>query len=454
MDSLVPAVINPVCWPTTLVPSLPLRHQPCLLAHCLGLVPPTSAPLLPQVDLEMSFITRNELMSTVETMLRGIWKAADWAAMRLAHLQAPPVSRRPALQTPLPIITYHNAMSRYGCDKPNRLIGMLIHDVSAAFLVNRSLEDQSSTSAETSTPPTDVGCTFKPFVESLAARLALDNQAESRTAEATSSSGPAGMCSTLQRESCTGVHALCVPGGGAALSRKRMDGLKAAILRGMPSTASRDVVVVKVKATDEGALAWQGMSPEVVPAGVQAQVCASLGAKEGDLVILSAGCGYEACESLGTARLKVAELVHEEGLDKIVLAPEPDLVMAEQAAVDEGVWASEAGQGGEVSAKPENAAGAGAARGGKTAVYEPIDVFWVVDFPLFESSEADGIAADRELQSTHHPFTAPHPDDERLLAPGTTSEDWRRVRGQHYDLVANGVELGGGSIRYVYFCHA
>jgi aspartyl-tRNA synthetase len=42
----------------------------------------------------------------------------------------------------------------------------------------------------------------------------------------------------------------------------------------------------------------------------------------------------------------------------------------------------------------------------------------------------------------HHPFTAPHAEDEPLLASAPLS-----VRGQHYDVVVDGVELGGGSVR-------
>ncbi len=60
---------------------------------------------------------------------------------------------------------------------------------------------------------------------------------------------------------------------------------------------------------------------------------------------------------------------------------------------------------------------------------------WVVDFPLFE--ESDG-----RLTSTHHPFTAPHPDDIALL-----DTDPLAVRAMAYDIVLNGIELGGGSIR-------
>lgn len=62
---------------------------------------------------------------------------------------------------------------------------------------------------------------------------------------------------------------------------------------------------------------------------------------------------------------------------------------------------------------------------------------WVVDFPLFVRDPKSG-----ELQSVNHPFTAPHPDDEHLL-----DKHPERVRSLAYDVILNGTELGGGSIR-------
>jgi aspartyl-tRNA synthetase len=70
----------------------------------------------------------------------------------------------------------------------------------------------------------------------------------------------------------------------------------------------------------------------------------------------------------------------------------------------------------------------------------PADQFnflWVIEFPL--------LGFDREQNrwySSHHPFTAPVTEDIPLL-----KTDPKKVRGQHYDIVVNGVELGGGSIR-------
>lgn len=62
---------------------------------------------------------------------------------------------------------------------------------------------------------------------------------------------------------------------------------------------------------------------------------------------------------------------------------------------------------------------------------------WIVDWPLFLRDPETGA-----LDSAHHPFTAPRPEDVPLLDTDAT-----QVRGQMYDLVINGYEAGGGSIR-------
>jgi aspartyl-tRNA synthetase len=62
---------------------------------------------------------------------------------------------------------------------------------------------------------------------------------------------------------------------------------------------------------------------------------------------------------------------------------------------------------------------------------------WIIDFPLFERDPLSGV-----LSSVNHPFTAPHPDDVGLL--DTAPE---QVRALAYDMVLNGTELGGGSLR-------
>ncbi|OLT58103.1 aspartate--tRNA ligase [Moorena bouillonii] len=62
-----------------------------------------------------------------------------------------------------------------------------------------------------------------------------------------------------------------------------------------------------------------------------------------------------------------------------------------------------------------------------------INLLWVTDFPMFEWN-----ADEKRLEALHHPFTAPHPDD---------LDNVKTARAQAYDLVWNGVEIGGGSLR-------
>ena len=108
---------------------------------------------------------------------------------------------------------------------------------------------------------------------------------------------------------------------------------------------------------------------------------------EGDLILFAADQWLTACEILGKIRLYCAEVLKTQG--KLVI---------------------------------------------------PADQFnflWVIEFPL--------LGFDREQNrwySSHHPFTAPVSEDIPLL-----KTDPKKVRGQHYDVVVNGVELGGGSIR-------
>ncbi|MBM3847673.1 MAG: aspartate--tRNA ligase [Verrucomicrobia bacterium] len=114
---------------------------------------------------------------------------------------------------------------------------------------------------------------------------------------------------------------------------------------------------------------------------------ARLQIEEGDLILFAADQWLNACEILGKIRLYCAEVLKGQG--KLVIDP---------------------------------------AR---------FDFLWVVDFPL--------LSFDKEMNrwySSHHPFTAPVEEDIPLLKTNP-----KAVRGQHYDIVVNGVELGGGSIR-------
>ncbi len=69
---------------------------------------------------------------------------------------------------------------------------------------------------------------------------------------------------------------------------------------------------------------------------------------------------------------------------------------------------------------------------------DKFNFLWVVDFPLLAQDEESG-----DWVAVHHPFTRPHPDDIAKLEAG----DFGNVRAEAYDVVLNGYELGGGSIR-------
>jgi aspartyl-tRNA synthetase len=119
----------------------------------------------------------------------------------------------------------------------------------------------------------------------------------------------------------------------------------------------------------------------------KAALISKLKIEEGDLILFAADQWLNACEILGKIRLYCADVLKGQG---------------------------------------------------KLAI--PADQFnflWVIEFPL--------LGFDREQNrwySSHHPFTAPVTEDIPLL-----KTDPKKVRGQHYDVVVNGVELGGGSIR-------
>ena len=132
---------------------------------------------------------------------------------------------------------------------------------------------------------------------------------------------------------------------------------------------------------------WKSPIVKFFSPGEKAALAAKLGIEEGDLVLFAAAQWATACEILGRIRLYAAELLRAEGKLKIPT--------------------------------------------------DRFDFLWVVDFPLLSFDKEQN-----RWYSTHHPFTAPVAEDIPLL-----KTEPRKVRGQHYDIVVNGVELGGGSIR-------
>ena len=119
----------------------------------------------------------------------------------------------------------------------------------------------------------------------------------------------------------------------------------------------------------------------------KAALTKKLAIEEGDLILFAADQWLTACEILGKIRLYCAEVLKGQG--KLSLPA------------------------------------------------DRFDFLWVVDFPLLNFDKENN-----RWYSSHHPFTAPVAEDIPLL-----STEPKKVRGQHYDIVVNGTELGGGSIR-------
>jgi aspartyl-tRNA synthetase len=132
---------------------------------------------------------------------------------------------------------------------------------------------------------------------------------------------------------------------------------------------------------------WKSPIVKFFSEAEKAAVREALDIAEGDIVFFAAGPWEKACAILGRIRLEAAALLQARG----------------RMALRADDW----------------------------------KFLWVVDFPLMTYDEEE-----KRYLATHHPFTAPVPEDAHLL--DTAPE---KVRGQHYDVVLNGMELGGGSIR-------
>ncbi len=154
------------------------------------------------------------------------------------------------------------------------------------------------------------------------------------------------------------------------------------------SFGAKGLAFIKVeKGADGATIEWKSPIVKFFSEAEKAALTQKLAIQEGDLILFAADQWLNACEILGKIRLYCAEVLKAQG---------------------------------------------------KLAI--PADQFnflWVIEFPL--------LGFDREQNrwySSHHPFTAPVQEDIPLL-----KTDPKKVRGQHYDVVVNGVELGGGSIR-------
>ena len=190
------------------------------------------------------------------------------------------------------------------------------------------------------------------------------------------------------RASSFKVFQSAVASGGAvkALNAKGLADLTQGELKALEEVAksvgARGLAFIKVEAGE-----WKSPIVKFFSDAEKAALTASLGIAEGDMIFFAAAPWEKACAILGRIRLEAAALLQKRG-------------KLETRADD---W----------------------------------KFLWVVDFPLMSFDEQE-----KRYVATHHPFTAPVPEDAGLL-----DSNPRAVRGQHYDVVLNGTELGGGSIR-------
>jgi aspartyl-tRNA synthetase len=260
-------------------------------------------PEFTQIDIETSFLGQEDILGLMEKMMTGLMK-------EVKGLEIP---------APFPRMTYDEAMSRFGSDKPDTRFGLELVDLSEVVK--------------------DSG--FKVF----AAAVANGGQ----------------------------VKAINVKGGAEKYSRKDID----ALTEFVGVYGAKGLAWLKVDA--EG---LKGPIAKFFAEEDSQALTTVLNAKEGDLLLFVADKKNVVADALGALRSKLGK---------------------ELGLIDQSKF----------------------------------NFLWITDWPLLEYGEEEG-----RYYAAHHPFTMPVREDLPYL-----DTDPARVRAQAYDLVLNGYELGGGSLR-------
>lgn len=260
-------------------------------------------PEFTQVDIETSFLSQEDIMDMLERMMSKLMK--DVKGLEIT--------------TPFPRMSYDEAMSRFGSDKPDTRFGLELVDVSEIVK--------------------DSG--FKVFSSAVA------NGGQ--------------------------VKAINVKGSADKYSRKDIDALGEFAAR----YGAKGLAWLKVE-TD----GLKGPIAKFFSEEEGAAIKATLEATEGDLLLFVADKKSVVADSLGALRLKLGK---------------------ELNLIDQSLF----------------------------------HFLWITDWPLLEYDEEEG-----RYYAAHHPFTMPVREDLPLL-----DSDPSKVRAQAYDIVLNGYELGGGSLR-------
>ena len=261
-------------------------------------------PEFTQIDLEMSFVDMDDVIEIQEGFLKKVFK-------ELLDVE---------IETPLPRLTYDEAMERYGSDKPDTRFGFELKKL------NDVVKD----------------CGFKVFTDALA------------------SGGD--------------VRGICINGGSEKFSRKDIDKLTEACR----SYGAKGLVWLRVMGEGE----YNSSVNKFFTNEELRNIADVFDAEAGDLILIVSDRPKVVFDTLGFLRRDIA------------------------------------GKMGLLDDKRYN-------------------LLWVVDFPLFEKDDESG-----ELKAMHHPFTSTKLDQIELLDSCP-----EKVKANAYDIVLNGVELGGGSIR-------
>ncbi len=264
-------------------------------------------PEFTQLDIELSFVDENEITAIMEAMIRDVFS-------KVLEI---------ALPDPFPRMTYHEAMRRFGTDRPDLRNPLELVDLADVM----------------------TGVDFKVF------------------------SGPA-------QDPRGRVAALRLPGGGE-LTRSQIDDYT----KFVGIYGAKGLAYIKVNRAANGREGLQSPILKFLPDEAVAVIMERTGAADGDLIFFGADNQTVVNEALGALRLKLGE----------------------DAGLTERGW-------------------------------QPVRV---VDFPMFEWDDQQ-----RRWFALHHPFTAP-----KVAEPSELEADPGEIMSRAYDLVINGTELGGGSIR-------
>ena len=264
-------------------------------------------PEFTQLDIEMSFVDQQSVMNKMQDLIRYVFD-------RVMNISLPEV---------FPVMSYSEAMRRFGSDKPDLRIPMELVDLSD---IMKEVE-------------------FKVF------------------------SGPA-------KDKDGRVAALAVP-GGSSLSRKEIDDYTSFVAR----YGAKGLAYIKIEDISKKKDGMQSPILKFLPDEVIDELVNRVDINDGDIIFFGADKESIVNDALGALRVRIGK----------------DLNLLEEG-------------------------------------WQPL---WVTDFPMFEKDKNSN-----NWTSLHHPFTAPSIDDAEELEnnPGG-------VLSKAYDMVLNGSEIGGGSIR-------